>query len=330
MGTILALAAAILYGSADFLGGAASRRARPVDVLAVTSSAGAVVLVVIALLVTLTGLAGHGVAAAAGATGLAWGVAAGAVGVVGLLFFYFGFSIAPMSVVAPVSALASTLLPLGVAIAQGERPGPGVIAGGLICLVAVVLVSMEAGSSGTEGGPGRTEGAAKGEIEGTAEGGTESGPAERPSLAYRLRGAGFGLASGVMFGLLFLFFRNAGTSGVLWPVAVARVVGAVLALSVWLLTRRSPGPGLLSPDRPAGALRAVLPLALVSGSADASANVCYVLATRSGLFGIAVVITALYPGMTVLLARFVLGERMRLIQRIGLVLAGAGVVLVAL
>ena len=322
MGTILALAAAILYGSADFLGGAASRRARPVDVLAVTSSAGAVVLVAIALLATVGGLAGHGLAAAAGATGLAWGVAAGAAGVVGLLFFYFGFSIAPMSVVAPVSALASTLLPLGVAIAQGERPGPGVIAGGLICLVAVVLVSMEGGPDGTGGGT----------RAGTGSGtdGSENGSGGRPSLAYRLRGAGFGLASGVMFGLLFLFFRNAGTSGVLWPVAVARVVGAVLALSVWLLTRRSPGAALLSPHRPAGALRAVLPLALVSGSADAAANVCYVLATRSGLFGIAVVITALYPGMTVLLARFVLGERMRLIQRIGLVLAGAGVVLVAL
>jgi drug/metabolite transporter (DMT)-like permease len=69
-------------------------------------------------------------------------------------------------------------------------------------------------------------------------------------------------------------------------------------------------------------------MALASGSVDASANVCYVLATRSGLFGVAVVITALYPGMTVLLARFVLGERMRPIQRIGLVLAGLGVALV--
>jgi drug/metabolite transporter (DMT)-like permease len=53
-----------------------------------------------------------------------------------------------------------------------------------------------------------------------------------------------------------------------------------------------------------------------------------VLATRDGLFGIAVVITALYPGMTVLLARLVLGERMRLIQQIGLLLAGLGVILV--
>ncbi|HEY0718638.1 MAG TPA: hypothetical protein VGD68_13550 [Streptosporangiaceae bacterium] len=50
MGTILALAAAVLYGSADFLGGASARRARPVDVLAVATSAGAVVVVVAGLL----------------------------------------------------------------------------------------------------------------------------------------------------------------------------------------------------------------------------------------------------------------------------------------
>ncbi len=56
-------------------------------------------------------------------------------------------------------------------------------------------------------------------------------------------------------------------------------------------------------------------------------NVCYVLATRAGLFGLAVVITSLYPGMTVLLARWLLGERMRWLQRAGLLLAAAGVVL---
>jgi drug/metabolite transporter (DMT)-like permease len=250
--------------------------------------------------------------------------------VIGLLLFYLGFSVAPMSVVAPVSALASTLLPLGVALGQGERLGPGAIAGGVLCLVAVVLVSLE-----------RRPGAAAG----------------HRSLAYRLRGAGFGLASGVMFGLFFLFLRNAGTSGVLWPVALARITGAALACAVWLLARgplslslrvldprpEEPHPGEPRPGEPrssesqpgglylraAGGLRAVLPIALASGSVDATANVCYVLATRDGLFGIAVVITALYPGITVLLARLVLGERMRVIQRIGLLLAALGVILVA-
>jgi len=68
-------------------------------------------------------------------------------------------------------------------------------------------------------------------------------------------------------------------------------------------------------------------IALVSGAVDAAANVCYVLATRAGLFGLAVVITSLYPGMTVLLARLLLGERMRWLQRAGLLLAAVGVVL---
>jgi len=69
-------------------------------------------------------------------------------------------------------------------------------------------------------------------------------------------------------------------------------------------------------------------IALASGTIDAAANVCYVPATRVGLFGLAVVITSFYPGMTVLLARILLGERLRWLQRTGLLLAAAGVVLV--
>jgi uncharacterized membrane protein len=65
-----------------------------------------------------------------------------------------------------------------------------------------------------------------------------------------------------------------------------------------------------------------------SGLLDASANVCYVLATQAGLFGLVVVLTSLYPGMTVLLARFALGERLRLAQLAGLLLAVLGVILV--
>jgi EamA domain-containing membrane protein RarD len=42
------------------------------------------------------------------------------------------------------------------------------------------------------------------------------------------------------------------------------------------------------------------------------------------------VLTSLYPGITVLLARVVLGERMRTVQRAGLLLAAVGVILVTL
>ena len=135
------------------------------------------------------------------------------------------------------------------------------------------------------------------------------------------RGLGYGAASGLAFGVFFLFIRNAGTSGVLWPVCLARVAGTVviLAAAAWLGTR---------PARPRRAGAGCSPAAAGAGILDATANVCYLLAARAGLFGIAVVITSLYPGITVLLARVTLGERMRAVQRVGLVLAAAGVAMV--
>ena len=295
MVTILALAAAILYGTADFLGGVASRRASVFTVLALTVPTGAVVMLAVALLggtPWVSGLLGHGGLGAPTSVGdwsaVGWAALSGVCGAGGLVAFYAGFASAPISMVAPVAALVSAVLPVGVAVAEGERPGAGVIAGGLVCLIAIVLVSTQ---------PGET----------------------RPGASSRLLALGYGAAAGVGFGLFFLFLKDAGQSGVLWPVAISRSAGTVVALGIALATGTRPWR-----QRGAGVVR----ISLTSGALDAAANVCYVLATRAGLFGLAVVITALYPGMTVLLARFVLGERMRWLQRAGLLLAAVGVVLV--
>ena len=70
--------------------------------------------------------------------GLGWAVTGGAAGGGGLIVFYAGLAAGPMSVVAPVSALlVSTVLPVSVALAYGERPGPAVYLGALICLTAI-------------------------------------------------------------------------------------------------------------------------------------------------------------------------------------------------
>ena len=301
MVTILALAAAVLYGTADFLGGVASRRASVFAVLATTVPAGAAVVIVVALLGEAPGLGsllGHGLGSPTSIGGwgaVGWAAVSGICGAAGLIAFYAGFAAAPISVVAPVAALVSTALPVGIAIAGGERPTSRMVAGGLICLVAIVLVSMRPPA-----------GAAR----------DRDGPDAR--AAARLRGLAYGVAAGAGFGLFFLCLKNAGQSGVLWPVAISRTSGTLVAAGIAVATRTRPwrrdggGPGAI---------------ALVSGAVDAAANVCYVLATRAGLFGLAVVITSLYPGMTVLLARWVLGERMRWLQRAGLLLAAAGVVL---
>jgi len=310
--TILALTAAVLYGTADFLGGVASRRASVFAVLALTVPAGAVVMVLVALLgqvPALGGLLGHGGLGTPASVGdwsaAGWAAASGVCGAVGLIAFYTGFASAPISVVAPVAALVSATLPVGVAIAGGERPAATVIAGGLICLVAIVLVSAQPADHAR---PERGEGPV----------GPGRGGGIRLVTSGRLLALGCGAAAGVGFGLFFVFLKNAGQSGVLWPVAISRSAGTVVAFGIVLATRtrlRSGRSGITA-------------IALVSGGIDAAANVCYVLATRAGLFGLAVVITSLYPGMTVLLARVLLGERMRWLQRAGLLLAAVGVMLV--
>jgi drug/metabolite transporter (DMT)-like permease len=339
--TILALAAAMLYGTADFLGGVASRRASVFAVLALTVPAGAVLMVLAALLGGLLGHGGLGAPTAVGSwSDAGWAAGSGVCGACGLVAFYAGFASSPISVVAPVAALISAVLPVGVAVAGGERPGAGVIAGGLICLVAIVLVSAQPAHGGQppydgqqhdtvqgDGATGRGDGAMGRRdgvgVRGSARPGTSGlagpGTARRPAAASRLLALGYGLAAGAGFGLFFIFLKNAGQSGVLWPVAISRSAGTVVAFGIALATGTR-----LWPRRGSGITR----IALVSGTIDAAANVCYVLATRAGLFGLAVVITSLYPGMTVLLARLLLGERMQRLQRAGLLLAAVGVVLV--
>jgi len=280
---LLGLAAAILYGSGDFLGGLAARRAHVLTVLTLAETAGAAVAVAAALMS----------ASPASLTGMAWGIGAGLIGGLGLIIFYAGLAAGPMSVVAPVSGLVSTILPVAVALAEGERPGAGVYAGALLCLVAIVLAS----SAPSTGAP------------------------RRPGRPWPGRAIAYGITSGASFGLFFLLIRNAGQSGELWPVAAARIGELATVLAAAAVLRR----GL----RPRGAGRRLLLAAASAGMIDVIANLCYVAATRTGMFGLAVVLASLYPGVTVLLARVVLGERLHWVQRAGLVLAAIGILLVA-
>jgi len=279
MVVLLGLAAAVLYGGGDFLGGMATRRAHVLTVLTLVETAAVILAVAVAW---LTG-------GPATLPGLIWGFSAGAIGGLGLIIFYVGLAAGPMSVVAPVAGLVSTVLPVAVALAEGERPGPAVYAGALLCLVAIVLASAAPEASDTKSRPHR--------------------------LA---RALAYGTDSGVAFGLFFLLIRNAGQSGEVWPVAAGRIGELAIVLAATAVLR----PGLRG-------VSGGIPLAAVSaGVIDVVANLCYVAATRTGSFGLAVVLASLYPGVTVLLARVVLGERLRTIQRLGLGLAAIGILLV--
>jgi len=323
--TIFALTAALLYGSADFLGGVATRRARALSVLPGSAFAG--------LLIVLIAVIASGGPARLPA--LAWGLAAGVVGGIGLIVFYAGLAEGPMTIVAPTSALTATILPVAVSLVDGERAGYSVYAGALICLAAIVLVSSAGTPAERNTSPGDPHYCADESRRSAPDlrhaapdpRGSAASPGRRAKLIHRAAGRGFhvraigyGLTAGATFGLFFIFLKYGGQSGALWPVFSARLAGFAVIVAAAALTQTKPVIA-------AGGARLLL-ATFGSGLLDASANVCYVLATRAGLFGLAVVLTSLYPGLTVLLARFALNERLRPVQLAGLLLAGLGVLLV--
>jgi drug/metabolite transporter (DMT)-like permease len=132
-----------------------------------------------------------------------------------------------------------------------------------------------------------------------------------------LRGPLLALLAGTGFGAFFVLIQK-GDDGTLWPLVVSKAIGVVMVVFAALATRVRP------PTRD----RVTAGIAVLAGALDVLGNALYVLASRAGMLSIAGVLSSLYPASTVLLARLVYGERLRPIQRVGLVVAVAGVGLV--
>jgi drug/metabolite transporter (DMT)-like permease len=227
---------------------------------------------------------------------VAWGLASGLAGGAGTLVLYRGLARGQMSVVGPVSAVGAAVVPVAAGVALGERPGPLVVAGVLVALPAIVLVAAS--------GPG--SGWARGSASGSARGLLSGGLPE-------------GVAAGLAFGILFIGLAQAGRDDGLWPVA-SEQTGALLVTLAAVVRAR---PSLRGPAR-----AAVLPV--LAGATGMAATVAYFYATHFSLLAIAAVLVSLYPGVTVLLARVLLHERLRPAQRVGLGLCALAVAAIAL
>ncbi len=103
------------------------------------------------------------------------------------------------------------------------------------------------------------------------------------------------------------------------PLLVARAVGTVIMFAALLARRRE-----MSLDLPAARM------AVSAGLLDAAANITMISAIRIGPLAVASVVGSLYPVATMLLARMVLGERLKRHQAFGVALALAAVVLTAI
>ena len=135
---ILATACAVVYGTADFFGGLATRRSRVLAVVALSQLAG--LALIVALLAVLPGAVSGGA--------LLWGLAAGLSGAIGLVLFYRALATGVMSVVAPTTAVTSAALPVVFGLASGERPALLALVGVVLALGAVLLVSQNPAANG--------------------------------------------------------------------------------------------------------------------------------------------------------------------------------------
>lgn len=296
----LGLVGALVYGAADFLGGLAARRIPVLLATAISAAAG---------LVALVAFSGF-VAGAWSGEAVLWGALSGLAGTVAVALLYASLAIGPMSILSPLTAVVSAVVPVTWGIVGGERLGPLAIGAVALALVAVVLVGFV----------------------------PEKG-AVRPSAV----GLAMAVGSGVMIGAFLILIDHTPADSGLVPLLVNRTVSTAVMFGAFgvavLATRVRARPA--EPSRSAAAsatddsgsdaVRAGLLLALACGVLDATANAVILFGLRVGELSVMSVLIALYPAGTILLAALVLRERVAPVQWIGLALAltAAGILAIA-
>lgn len=205
MGVIIALAAAAVYGAGDFFGGLASKRESVFTVVPVTGLFG------LAIALASVPIFSPG---APNPRDLELGALVGLVGGVAIACLYRGLAIGSMSIVAPITAVIAAVVPVGFGLVAGERPSAVVIAGIVLAIGAVALIS----SSSHEDVSGQAEPRRAGLIE--------------------------AVCAGVGFGLLYVILSQ--TSRGMWPLVAARVVSVASVAAVALALRRFSRPSAAS------------------------------------------------------------------------------------
>ena len=283
---VIGLASALVYGTADFFGGLAAKRLGAV--LATAIAAGVGLLLILALLPIVGG--------EWSSEALQLGALSGLTGAVAIGLLYACLAIGPMSILSPLTAVVSAIVPMAVGLARGEAVG---VLGGValaIALVAVVLVGFV----------------------------PERG-AVRPSP----RGVLMAVGSGAAIGAFLVILDAAPDDSGLVPLVANRGVNSAVMFALALVMvlaarRRGRSP------RPRADLVAGIRLALICGVFDALANLGLLWGVRIGDLSVIAVLTALYPAGTIILARVVLKERIATVQYLGLALAIAASAMLAL
>ena len=142
----------------------------------------------------------------------------------------------------------------------------------------------------------------------------------RSEDAGRPEGLGLAALAGIGFASFFLCIKQAGNESVsaLWIAAVSRSAAFVLTGLIVLLGRD------FRMTRPSAAF------GVLAGCLDVSGSALFIRASQTGRLDAAVVISSLYPAITVLLARLILKEQLTRWKTVGMFAALAAAPMIAL
>ncbi len=283
MTIIFGLLSAFSYGYSDFVGALAAKRIRAVAVTAYSFSFGLLLAVVLSAIFGASYSQNTVVAS----------IFAGVCSAVAITFLYAALALGPISIVSPLTAVVSAIIPVVVDVALGANLSSFVLVAVVLILIAVVLVAFVPSPNLTL-------------------------PSVRATL-YSI-GAGLGFAG------IFLFLDFTDSDSGLGPLLIMRMVGLVLLFALLIVVfKRSSGEPFI--ERVADWKLAGL--ILLASTGDIMGNVAFLIATRAGDLAVAAVLTSLYPVGTILLARIFLKERIAKSQLLGIVLALIGTTLIA-
>ncbi|MFS0912005.1 EamA family transporter [Microbacterium sp. 179-I 3D2 NHS] len=306
---LLGLVSAVGYGAADFLGGIAARRIIAMLVTAVAALAGVAALTL-----------------AAPIDGGVWhlettlvGFATGVTSCLGIWLLYSAYARGPMTTLAPVVAIVSTVVPMSAGLLSGETFSPLGWTALVIGLVAIALVSR----------PG-------------------AGERTRAHRVDVIKAA----VAGAFLGVLYIHLDSAPLDAGLTPLTANRISCAVLAFAIagvlaWRsrgvhpvdvggggaadavggVVRDAGGGGVMTvtatrvDTRRSVVIAAAVAIACASGLLDASANTLFLVGLSFGDLSVLSVVSGFYPAVTILLALLFLGERPSRLQTMGIVLA---------
>lgn len=283
LAVVVGVVSALVFGAADFLGGMAAKRMAAVRVTAISAATGLVAL--LAMLPVLGGVWSP--------SAVLLGALSGVSGAVAIFLLYACLAIGPMSILSPLTAVVSAVVPLTAGLVRGEQLGPLSGAAIALALIAVVLVGFV----------------------------PERG-AVRPSL----RGILMAIGSGTMIGVFLIVIDLTPDDSGIVPLILNRAVSAtIMAVVVGILALRAKHTGAAQTTWSAG-----LAFAIGCGIVDVIANAGLLFGLRLGELSIISVLTALYPAGTIILAAVVLRERIAPVQYAGLVLAIGAAAMLAL